>query len=382
MTSQARMDVLLSLKDNMSRGMRDASRNMASAGQSMERVGQRMTMGLSIPLAAATLAMRALGETAQKLQVEESFNRMAAGAGMSADKIISGLDKAAAGTVSRADLMLAANKGMALGVAKNTDDFVKLMEIARDRARVMGMTTTAAFNDIVTGLGRGSPLILDNLGLVVKLGEAQENYAKSIGKSTSELTESEKKQALINSVMQQAERTIDRAALATDTQADELNRLTAEFSNLQLELTRTILPVVTSVMGVFLELPGPIQKTALAMGILLVVAGPLSTVIGLMATGLVTATTYMYGLRTATLLTARSMRTLRYAMALTGIGAIVVAASVVADRTGLLDFALGGGGDVTINVPESALVVADDEDSLDKLSAAVKAAIEEAQRGD
>ena len=32
------------------------------------------------------------------------------------------------------------------------------MEIARDRARAMGLTIEQAFNDIVTGIGRGSPL--------------------------------------------------------------------------------------------------------------------------------------------------------------------------------------------------------------------------------
>ena len=84
---------------------------------------------------------------------------------------------------------------------KNTSDFTTLMEIARAKAKNMGQTTTEAFNDIVTGLGRGSAPILDNLGIIVNATEANEEYAKSIGKTASQLTDAEKKQALINKVV-------------------------------------------------------------------------------------------------------------------------------------------------------------------------------------
>jgi hypothetical protein len=85
--------------------------------------------------------------------------------------------------------MLSANKAMSLGVADSTDEFTTLMEIARVKAKNMGLSTTQAFNDIVTGLGRSSPLILDNLGITINATEAQEEYAKALGKTASELTE-------------------------------------------------------------------------------------------------------------------------------------------------------------------------------------------------
>lgn len=58
-----------------------------------------------------------------------------------------------------------------------------------------------ALDDIVTGLGRGSAMILDNLGIVVNQKEAQEEYAASLGKTVEQLSEAEKKQALINKVV-------------------------------------------------------------------------------------------------------------------------------------------------------------------------------------
>ena len=43
---------------------------------------------------------------------------------------------------------------MSLGVAKNTGDFNTRMDISRKQAKNIVITTTQAYNDIVTGLGR------------------------------------------------------------------------------------------------------------------------------------------------------------------------------------------------------------------------------------
>ena len=47
----------------------------------------------------------------------------------------------------------------------------------------MGQDATKSLDDLITALGRSSPMILDNLGLSVKLGEANEKYAQKLGKT-------------------------------------------------------------------------------------------------------------------------------------------------------------------------------------------------------
>lgn len=91
--------------------------------------------------------------------------------GLNMDNIIDSIKEASYYTVSEMDAMLIANKALALGVTASTDDFAKLMTIAMERAPLMGMSVTQAFEDIVTGIGRRSPLILDNLGLVIEKGK-------------------------------------------------------------------------------------------------------------------------------------------------------------------------------------------------------------------
>ena len=88
--------------------------------------------------------------------------------GVSADNILKKLKEVSQGTVSNTDLIESANRAMALNVTRDLDKMAKLLEISRVRARSMGIDTTQAFNDIVTGIGRQSPLILDNLGIITK----------------------------------------------------------------------------------------------------------------------------------------------------------------------------------------------------------------------
>lgn len=143
--------------------------------------------------------------------VERGFQRLTAQANLSANEILQVTQRASKGTINNYNLMLAANKALALGVVTSASEIETLLEIARLKGQAFGLSTTQAFDDIVTGLGRGSKLILDNLGIVINTTEANEKYAQSIGKVASQLTDAEKKQALINAVVSEGRAELDFA---------------------------------------------------------------------------------------------------------------------------------------------------------------------------
>ena len=156
-------------------------------------------VALGIQAAQAAVELAQLGN--QSIAMRASFEQMAGGA-ENAATILQSLTEASRGTISQYDLMLTANRAMLLGVADSAEEMSQLMEIAAVRGRAMGLSTTQAFNDIVTGLGRESKLILDNLGILVDLEGAHASYAASIGKTAAELTDVERKQALVNQVIE------------------------------------------------------------------------------------------------------------------------------------------------------------------------------------
>lgn len=182
--------------------------------------------------------------------VRNSFDRLAKDIDQDSDKILASLKKASKWTISDYNLMLSANKAMSLWVAKNTDEFSTLMEIARVKGQAMWLTMEQAFSDIVTGLWRSSPMILDNLWITIKLWEAQEMYAKKLWKTVEQMTDAEKKQALINAVVTQGKEELKSAGEVALTTAERQAQLQASFQNLSATLWTALIPAFEKVMEI------------------------------------------------------------------------------------------------------------------------------------
>jgi methyl-accepting chemotaxis protein len=159
-------------------------------------------------------------------QYKQGMEALARNTGQNADEIVNKLKEVSDGTVANKDLMLAANRAVALNVTKDVGQMTQLMEISRLKAKAMGIDTTQAFNDIVTGIGRGSPLILDNLGIVTK-GWAEE--AKAAGQAMDA-------QFILNKVLKDGAEELERAGDVGLTGAERLDKLGAVFDNLQIAI--------------------------------------------------------------------------------------------------------------------------------------------------
>ena len=204
-----------------------AARGGDSLSQSVSKLVQAAgTLGIAFGAQQIIQGGIALAQTgAQAEQTATRFQQLAAAAGQSGDQILAALQKASGGQISDLNLQLAANRANLLGVATSAEQLGTLMAIARDRAQSLGTTATDAFNDLVTGLGRGSPLILDNLGIMVNLQAANESYAASVGKTVAQLSDAEKKQALINQVVADGKAKLLETGGAAETTAGKFTAL-------------------------------------------------------------------------------------------------------------------------------------------------------------
>lgn len=114
------------------------------------------------------------------------------------------LRKASLGTISDRNLLLSVNRAQLLGVSSESKKLAQILQVAAVRGRALGLTTARAFDQIITGLGRLSPLILDNLGIIIEADATYSTFAAAIGKTASQLTEAEKRIALTNKVIADA----------------------------------------------------------------------------------------------------------------------------------------------------------------------------------
>jgi len=204
----------------LEKGLSDAESKIKATAKNVRSIGEDSDTGLganwlnmaktiaatAAPIAAAIgIVKKGLDfshEGAQIQRLEETSFALARSMGMDMGHIMDSVRTASLGMVSDYDIMQASSRAMMLGVGNSAEQLGQLMQVAAARGRAMGISTTQAFNDIVTGVGRMSPLILDNLGIVTGGQKTFDAYAESLGKTAEALTDAEKKQALINKAIE------------------------------------------------------------------------------------------------------------------------------------------------------------------------------------
>lgn len=185
-------------------------------------------------------------------QTTKSFDRLLRVVGV-APGLLDRLREASNGTIDDIGLMsstmtLAAGAGndMAKTMLEISPQILEIAKAASALNPTLG-DTTFLYNSLMTGIKRGSPMLIDNTGLTLKLGEANEKYAKSLGKTVEELTSTEQKQALINATLEAGANLINQVGGETDSAVDSFDKLTTSMKNWTDQASRQSVPVLGKV---------------------------------------------------------------------------------------------------------------------------------------
>lgn len=190
--------------------------------------------GLQGAMAALGIGLTAIGLIKRARDIEEleaAFVNLSRSIGSISGVFLEKLRKALKGTVSDMELMKVANNAILLGVAKNEDEFAELTTLAKRLGAAVGRNATDAVNDLTVGIGRQSRMILDNLGLIVKVEAATEAYALKLGRHVDTLTDAERRQAFMNATLDSARAKVKELGPAIDTLNDAWGFFSAAISN-------------------------------------------------------------------------------------------------------------------------------------------------------
>lgn len=267
------------------------------AGKKITSVGKKMSAAITAPLVA--LGALSVQEAAATDRLTASLEGLAGGA-EEANKYLAAIKDTSLGTISTVDALGIANKALSLNVVDTADKMAQLTEIAITLGRAQGLDAKQAVDDLTTALGRQSPMILDNLGITLKLEEAYTIYAKQLGKTADQLTDTEKQQAFLNAALEKGSEVVERLGGIQEDSAAKFERLRATFSDLRGEIGELLLPVIedmtekiTDWIDQFRELDTKTQRTiiivaaaAAAVGPLLIVVGQLTRAVGLLSSAL------------------------------------------------------------------------------------------------
>ena len=185
-------------------------------------------------------------EAAKVQGMERAFNTLSGGAA-NASSAINKLKDATDGTVSNFDLLQQANNAMILGVTNNADVMADMFDMAQRLGDALGKDVGHSIESLVTGMGRQSRLMLDNIGIIVKSNDAYKKYAQEVGKTADTLTDYEKKQAFMAATLDAARQKVKNLPPEVENANKTFQRLNASMSNLQNEIGTAFTPLIQSI---------------------------------------------------------------------------------------------------------------------------------------
>lgn len=305
--------------------LESSAQKVRDAGKKISDVGKSISIGVTAPVTAAGVAMVKFASDAQKaIQIERGFNDISSSAGRMGKDVLAALRQSSQGLITNTELMKSFNLAANL---VSTDFALKLPEAMKYLGKVSastGQSMDYLLDSLVKGVGRLSPMILDNLAVQVNLTEAYDKYAESIGKSSDELTKAEQQTAVMNETMRLLQRntesmgdefgtTGDKVRVAMGNAKDALGKLLApalkeagdrlvplieQFVKL-FEKGNSLHPVIKVVGDTFKSLmdkaeslvnwlaqldPQVVENTT-KFALFLAVLGPVLTVVGKLTTG-------------------------------------------------------------------------------------------------
>lgn len=226
----------------------DALKNSGSHAQgatrqfsALARMGGTLSIAYAM-VAANVYAIKSAWDYVAKgdalMRMEKASNDLAATSGVVLNDMVNMIQEVSGFSIDYETAMRTAAAATIYGFdTKTIENFTK---IARGAAQVLGGDMTDFMNRLVKGTAKQERELLDELGIMVRVDKAQEDYAASIGKTVNQLTGLQKTQAFANGVSKNGlelygdlgetlsqTSPIERASAATSTLVRELSELIA-----------------------------------------------------------------------------------------------------------------------------------------------------------
>ena len=163
-------------------------------------------------------------------QLKESFDR-ANEAIFKTPTLLNDMSAAARGTITEANLMsgimtltAGTSKELSQALTSNAADLLTIAKAANRLNPVLG-NTDFFYQSLTQGIKRSSYRILDNLGIVVRVGEANKNWAAEMGRTVESLSAEERQMALLNEVLKVGGRLVEQAGGTSESLTDSYDIL-------------------------------------------------------------------------------------------------------------------------------------------------------------
>ena len=231
------IEIILRGKGNAAQSVRNLRKETQGLGK-QSGIASKLVGGLGAAMAGiASLAVikqvaRAGLELAKIGAQAESVSRAFEGLGGS----IEALREGSLGLISDVDLMKQFNTAAQLVSKTFAEDLPEAMGFVSKVAAATGQSMSFMMDSLVRGVGRMSPLILDNLGIQVDLAAATKRSAEMFGVQADELSKAQQQAGLMAEVMDKLRENTAAMPEIAGSAAAGFGGMGAEIGNLRIEL--------------------------------------------------------------------------------------------------------------------------------------------------
>ena len=243
--AERELKVVISAVDNLTGPFNSA---MTNARHSAERTSSGISSSwLAVTAAAATAAVTInkawdLAVVAAKFDEQKTaLQGLTKQYGISAEQMLSSIESASAGTVSRLDAITVANKSFLMGLDPAKVEF--FTGAAKRLADTLGGDTVQAFDALTRATQTGTVRQLRSFGVIVDLEAAYKKYGNT-------LTQAEKQAINFEVIQKELGEKMRRMGPDTDTAADAAERYTASMKNFSLAVGEFLTPALSTAAGI------------------------------------------------------------------------------------------------------------------------------------
>lgn len=277
-------------------GLKKAERDLNRFGNRLSNLGQRLTTGLSIPLALVSGAAIKLGMDAVESEglFSVSMGKMADSAREWSEELRRNLGLNAYELRKNVGILYTMFNSMKMGERASYDMAKGLTQLAHDMASFYNINPEEAFQKLQAGItGQVEPL--KRLGIVVN-ETAIKQWALTNGmiKQGETMTEQQKILARYNVIMEATSKAHGDLERTMDSPTNKLRALKEEIQNTATDLGVALLPAVSKLLQSlkpmvelvsklveeFLKLPEPIRNIIAGFAGLLIMLGPIIMLVG------------------------------------------------------------------------------------------------------
>lgn len=198
-------------------------------------------------------------EAAGYMEQMTALDNLAAKYNTTAQSIVQSIQQAANGQISQAEAAKVAAKSLMEGM--NPEQLTKFMTMTTALTNATGQKVGEAFESISQALASGKTKALHQMGIIVDLNKAYDDYAAKLGVTSDHLTEHAKQVAGVDAVLKQYDATIRKLGSAPESIDDKMEKFTSRLKDIKLLLGEGIIRGAAGVIALF-EFMGSVVNSA------------------------------------------------------------------------------------------------------------------------